>query len=150
AAPPRRRVRVVRRLPQGDRASAPAAGHRPARHAHGRLSAPPRRRPLSLGRDSVISPSLPSGDAGHADMSERHRELMQSAIARAAAAIDALARGDGPAYREALGAIVADFEQRADHLTGVAFCDTAAMLETLAAPRGVAVRPASALLPPVA
>ena len=36
---------------------------------------------------------------------------------------------------------------RDEHLTGVAYADTAAMLETLAAPRGIAAHPHSALLP---
>jgi hypothetical protein len=53
-------------------------------------------------------------------------------------------------YREAVLAIVHDFEGREEHLTGVAFADTAAMLETLAAPRGLAAGLASAALPPPA
>jgi hypothetical protein len=91
---------------------------------------------------------------GDDDEAARHAEAMGAAPAepfgRAAAAIDALARGDGGAYREALTAIVHDFEAREAHLTGVAFADTAAMLETLAAPRGLAARPSSAVLAPLA
>jgi hypothetical protein len=66
---------------------------------------------------------------------------------RTGAAIDALARADGAAYAGALAAIVADFEGRDEHLTGVPIADTALMLERLAAARGIAARPRSALLP---
>jgi hypothetical protein len=68
---------------------------------------------------------------------------------RTAAAIDALARGDGAAYAEAEAAIVADFEGRSEHLTGVPIADTALMLERFADRRGLAARPSSALLPAV-
>lgn len=70
------------------------------------------------------------------------------AFVRAATAIVALARGEAEAYREAVSAIVADFEGRQTHLTGVAIADTALMLERFAARRGLAGAPASALLPP--
>ena len=66
---------------------------------------------------------------------------------RAGDAIDALARGNGGDYANALRAIVADFEARDEHLTGVPIADTALMLERLAATRGLAVRPESELLP---
>jgi hypothetical protein len=66
---------------------------------------------------------------------------------RTAAAVDALARADGAAYAGALAAIVADFEARDEHLTGVPIADTALMLERLADARGIAARPRSALLP---
>jgi hypothetical protein len=84
-------------------------------------------------------------------LARRAAEGMRSAgvepFMRTAAAIDALARGDGAAYADAEAAIVADFEGRADHLTGVAIADTALMLDRFAAARGLAARPASALLP---
>lgn len=69
------------------------------------------------------------------------------AFARTAEAMHALAVGDDDGYARAVAAIVADFAARRDHLTGVAFADTAVMLERLAAPRGMAVRPASAVMP---
>lgn len=69
------------------------------------------------------------------------------AFARTAQALHALAVGDQDAYRAAVTAIVADFAAREQHLTGVAFADTAVMLERLAAPRGMAVRPASTVMP---
>src|SRR3954469_4513523 len=66
---------------------------------------------------------------------------------RPAAAVDALAHADGAAYAGAPAAIVADFEARDEHLTGVPIADTALMLERLADARGIAARPRSALLP---
>jgi hypothetical protein len=68
-------------------------------------------------------------------------------FARTADAIDALARGDGAAYAAAEAAIIADFEGRAEHLTGVPIADTALMLERIAERRGLAAHPSSALLP---
>jgi hypothetical protein len=81
----------------------------------------------------------------------RHTEAMRGASGafdRAAAAVGALATADGPAYRFAVQAIVEDFAARAEHLTGVPIADTAAMLEALAARRGMAAGLASPLLPP--
>ena len=69
------------------------------------------------------------------------------AFGRAADAIEALADGDGERYAAAVRAIVADFEARDEHLTGVPIADTALMLERLAEHRGIAAHPASALLP---
>jgi hypothetical protein len=70
------------------------------------------------------------------------------AFERTAAALGALARRDEPAYARALSAVIADFEARDLHLTGVAIADTALVLERLAEPRGLAQHPASAVLPP--
>jgi hypothetical protein len=70
------------------------------------------------------------------------------AFARTSAALAALAHGDGVRYAAALGEVIADFEGRAVHLTGVAIADTALVLEHLARPRGLASCPASRLLPP--
>jgi hypothetical protein len=70
------------------------------------------------------------------------------AFARAAAAIEALAGGEHSGYSAALREIVADFEARQAHLTGVAMADTAAMLERLAAVRGLGAGLESPLLPP--
>lgn len=69
------------------------------------------------------------------------------AFVRAATAIAALARRDRDSYKEAVFAIVTDFEGRETHLTGVAIADTALMLERLARPRGLAAARASALMP---
>jgi hypothetical protein len=69
------------------------------------------------------------------------------AFDRTAAAIDSLARRDRAQYEEAVQAIVRDFEQRTDHLTGVAIADTAVMLQELAARRGMAAQIDSPVLP---
>jgi hypothetical protein len=71
------------------------------------------------------------------------------AFGRTAAAIEALADGDAAAYTAALREIVADFESRSEHLTGVPIADTALMLELLAEDRGITGGIQSALLPPV-
>ena len=69
------------------------------------------------------------------------------AFQRAAAAITALIEHDAGAYENAIRAIVADFETRDEHLTGVPIADTALVLERLAAPRGMTAGVTSALLP---
>ncbi|MGO9499835.1 MAG: hypothetical protein ACLQA5_24460 [Solirubrobacteraceae bacterium] len=69
------------------------------------------------------------------------------AFARAGEAISALAAHDEARYAAALEAIVRDFEERSQHLTGVAIADTALMLETLAARRGMAAGIESPVLP---
>lgn len=69
-------------------------------------------------------------------------------FARAATALLALANGSAAAYAEAVKAIVADFEGREQHLTGVPFADTALMFERLAERRGIAAGVRSPVLPP--
>jgi hypothetical protein len=69
------------------------------------------------------------------------------AFARTAEAIAALASHDEARYGDALEAIVRDFEQRSEHLTGVAIADTALMLESLASRRGMAAAIESPVLP---
>ncbi|HEU4702207.1 MAG TPA: hypothetical protein VFS37_06955 [Conexibacter sp.] len=78
---------------------------------------------------------------------EGMRASDDAAFGRTADALHALAVADRDGYAAALTAIVADFAAREDHLTGVAFADTAVMLERLAARREMAVRPASAVMP---
>jgi hypothetical protein len=68
-------------------------------------------------------------------------------FARTGRALQALGAGDRAAYATGLAEIVADFEGRDQHLSGVAIADTALVLERLAAPRGMAVRPPSPLVP---
>ena len=69
------------------------------------------------------------------------------AFARTADAIEALADRDADLYARALRAIVADFEARDQHVTGVAIADTALVLERLAERRGMAAGVDSPLLP---
>jgi predicted CoA-binding protein len=71
------------------------------------------------------------------------------AFGRAAGAVIALAAGDRDAYTGAVHAIVADFETRDSHLTGVPIADTALVLDRLAERRGLAAHPSSPLLPHV-
>ena len=71
------------------------------------------------------------------------------AFGRAAGAVAALARRDRQAYAGMVAAIVADFEGREEHLTGVPIADTALVLDRLAERRGLAVHPRSPLLPAV-
>jgi hypothetical protein len=68
-------------------------------------------------------------------------------FARTGRALAALASGDRMAYAAALAEIMADFEARDQHLSGVAIADTVLVLERLAEPRGMAVRPAGPLVP---
>jgi hypothetical protein len=69
------------------------------------------------------------------------------AFVRTAGAISALAARDAAAYEAGVRQIVADFEGRSQHLTGVPIADTALLLEVFAERRGLACHPASALLP---
>jgi hypothetical protein len=69
------------------------------------------------------------------------------AFARTGEAIAALAAYDGGRFAMALAAIVRDFEERTEHLTGVAIADTALMLSELARRRGMAVAIESPVLP---
>ena len=87
---------------------------------------------------------------GDDDLARRAADGMRTGLPpfeRAADAIEALARGDADAYAAALRAIVADFEGRDQHLTGVPIADTALMFERLAEERRMAARPVSPLLP---
>jgi hypothetical protein len=69
------------------------------------------------------------------------------AFARTGRALAALAASDAAAYSAALAGIVADFEARDQHLSGVPIADTALVLERLAESRGIAARLQSPLLP---
>ncbi len=69
------------------------------------------------------------------------------AFGRTAEAISALAVHDAGRYAAALAAIVGDFEQRTEHLTGVAIADTALVLSELGARRGMATAIESPVLP---
>jgi hypothetical protein len=65
-----------------------------------------------------------------------------------AAALAALAEGDGDAYLGAVEAVLVSFEERNDFLEDVPIADTVLVLQALAAPRGIVARlPASPRLP---
>ncbi len=98
-------------------------------------------------RYAVAVAALVLGDDAGAEAAAAGMRAGSPAFVRAADAVIALARGDAAAYATAVRAIVADFEGRTAHLTGVAIADTALMLERLAEGRRIACRPASELLP---
>jgi hypothetical protein len=93
--------------------------------------------------------ALVSGDDDAAARSSRGMRGGSEAFDRTAEAISALAAGDSGRYAAALEQIVRDFEQRADHLTGVAVADTALMLQRLAARRGIEAALSSDVLPAI-
>jgi hypothetical protein len=95
----------------------------------------------------IAMAALVEGDDEAAITAAEGMRAGSPAFGRAADAVGALARRDAHAYETAVRAIVSDFEGRDEHLTGVPVADTALMLEHLAAPRRIAVHPASALLP---
>ena len=88
--------------------------------------------------------------AGHDEDAQAWAARLEGApeaFARTGEAISALAAHDAARYGAALEAIVRDFEQRSQHLTGVAIADTALMLQELAARRGMAAGLESPVLP---
>jgi hypothetical protein len=91
---------------------------------------------------------LAAGDDAAGGAAAEQMAAGGEAFERTAAALAALARRDEAAYAAALLALIADFEARDSHLTGVPIADTALVLERLAEPRGLLQRPASPLLPP--
>lgn len=110
----------------------------------------------ALGDDGADSPTaayaraiaaLASGDDAEAARWAASMRSGSAPFVRVADAIDALAARDRDAYAVAVQAIVRDFEERDAHLTGVPIADTALMLETFAAARGLAAAPQSPLLP---
>jgi hypothetical protein len=62
-------------------------------------------------------------------------------------ALLALAERDAAAYESAIRALLADFEQRSEFLEDVPVADTVAVLQLLAADRGIAVELSSQMLP---
>jgi hypothetical protein len=88
-------------------------------------------------------------DDGEAEECARRMLGGGEAFARTGEAILGLATHDPGRYEAALGAIVRDFEARTEHLTGVAIADTALVLATLAARRGIVAAVESPVLPAV-
>lgn len=91
--------------------------------------------------------ALLEGDDGLARRAAAGMRAGSAAFGRAASVLEALADRDRERYAQGVRAIVADFENREDHLTGVRIADTALMFEVLAQRRGLSARPASELLP---
>jgi hypothetical protein len=140
-APPRSYGRLIGMLK-----AAVIAGDARAEAAYVRAQVEPDAESPAAGYAVAVA-ALVEGDDGAAEDAAAGMRGASPAFARTADAIAALARRDGDAYGAALDAIVADFEGRDAHLTGVPIADTALMLERLAEPRGLARRPRSPLLP---
>jgi hypothetical protein len=108
---------------------------------------------LGAGGDSPASwyalgiVALVEGDDGLARRAGAGMREGSAAFGRAADALEALVDGDRERYARAVRAIVADFERREKHLTGVPIADTALMFEVLAQRRGLTARAKSDLLP---
>jgi predicted CoA-binding protein len=138
AAPPRSFGRLV-----GYAKASILAGDDPAPYVRQQLpeaDSPPAHWALALA-------ALSAGEDASA-----HAEGMRAgsdAFGRAAEAVAALSAGDREAFATAVHAIVADFEARDEHLTGVPIADTALVLDRLAERRGFAAHPPSPLLPEV-
>jgi hypothetical protein len=91
--------------------------------------------------------ALIAGDDGEAETWARVMLGGNEAFARTGEAIAGIAASDRDRYAAALAAIVRDFEVRTEHLTGVAIADTALVLATLAARRGIVAAVQSPVLP---
>ena len=91
--------------------------------------------------------ALVDGDDSLAGHSAHTMRQGSDPLGRAADAVAALADGDRARYTAAIGAVVADFEGREEHVTGVPIADTALMFERIAARRGIASGVTSPLLP---
>lgn len=115
-----------------------------AAYARSELPDPPPSPPAAYALALAL---LASGDDLAAAAATSVMRGASDAFDRAAAGIVAIARGDDEGCLRAVRAIVDDFEQRGEHLTGVAIADTALMLQRLAESRGIDAAVDSALLP---
>ena len=141
AAPPRSFGRLV-----GYAKASILAGDDPLAYVREQLGPDDRSPPACWARALAY---LADGDDARATRAAEGMHAGSEAFGRAADAVAALAAGDRDAYAAAVRAIVADFETREEHLTGVPIADTALVLERLAERRRLAVHPRSELLPPV-
>jgi hypothetical protein len=145
-APPRSFGRLVGMLKAALIAGGPDAAAEDARFALGALPDPPDS-PAAAYATAIAALTL--GDDAPAVAAAPAMEDAGAAFANAAAAVRALGAGDGRAYAAARAAIVRSFEEREEHLTGVAIADTAIMFDRLAAARSIEVPPGgSPVLPP--
>ena len=94
----------------------------------------------------AISALVAGDDATARRLAQRLRSA-SDAFRRAGEGIAAIADRDPQRTGEAIAAIVADFEAREEHLTGVRIADTALMLRELAAGRALRVDVTSPVLP---
>jgi predicted CoA-binding protein len=140
AAPPRSFGRLV-----GYAKASILAGENPGPYMREQLGEPD----SPPGFWALALAALADGDDATAARAAEGMRAGSEAFGRAADGVAALAGGDRDAYAAAVRAIVADFEARQEHLTGVPIADTALVLERLAERRRLAVHPSSELLPPV-
>jgi predicted CoA-binding protein len=141
AAPPRSYGRLI-----GFAKASVLAGADPVDYVREQLGAEDRSPPACWARALAY---LADGNDARAARAAEGMYAGSEAFGRAADAVTNLAAGDRDAYAAAIAAIVADFEGRDTHLTGVPIADTALVLERLAERRGLAVHPSSPLLPAV-
>jgi hypothetical protein len=92
---------------------------------------------LTLGMDEAAAPIAEELDRAPEDVFPRSVAL----------ALAGLATRDPDLYGGALAEVLASFVDRDEYLEGVPVADTVLVLEALAEPRGLAVRPRSPLLP---
>jgi hypothetical protein len=92
---------------------------------------------LVLGRDEEARPAA-------AGLQAEPEEAFPRPVADALAA---LAGGAGPAYQDAVGRVLASFEERGAYLEDLPVADTVVVLEALAERRGLAAGLSSPLLP---
>ena len=112
-------------------AQSPEASPSPIGHYAAALAA------LALGRDSEAAVL-----AGRLRSAGDERFPLDVAIA-----LEGLARADAREYEDGLLRTLRSFETRDEYLEDIPVADTVLVLEALAEPRGLSVRPTSALLP---
>jgi predicted CoA-binding protein len=122
------------------------AGDNPLEYVREQLGAGDRTPPACWARALAY---LADGNDERAIRAAEGMRAGSPAFGRAADGVAALARRDRAAFARAIDAIVADFESRDDHLTGVPIADTALVLDRLAERHGLAAHRESPLLPHV-
>jgi hypothetical protein len=113
------------------------------------LAQGPGEAPSPVGRYAAALAALVLGEDGEA---ARFAAALETEPAEAfpravAAALAALAAGDGERYGAAVRDVLASFEERDEYLEDVPVADTVLVLEALAERRGIAARLRSPLLP---
>jgi hypothetical protein len=101
----------------------------------------------AIGRYSAALAALVLGHDDEAASLAEELGRDETFPASTAAALAALARREAARYREAVTAVLVDFEARTEFLEDVPVADTVLVLERLAERRGLAVRLSSSLLP---
>jgi hypothetical protein len=100
-----------------------------------------------IGRYAAALSALVIGDDALAGELAEKLRAEESFPRPVADALASLAAPDADEYREAVGRVLESFETREDYLEDIPVADTVLVLEALADQRGLAVRPASRLLP---